>query len=147
MIDFSQRPHYLRWAERVLGVSFAGHPATWLTQLDQRGTILGVVVFSNFNQTGCEVTLVVPEPKLALRSLYYAAMCYLFTQCDYRRVTAIIAVDNDQSISLAQRLGFRNEGRVREWFPTGDAFVFGLLRSEFKWLKDRHAQPLNPAGT
>lgn len=147
MTDFSQRPHYLRWAERVLGVDFTGTPATWLTQLDQRGNILGIVVFSRFTKTGCEVTLVVPEPKLVLRSLYYAGMCYLFTQCDYQRVTAFIAVDNEQSISLAQRLGFRNEGRAREWFPTGDAFIFGLLRSEFKWLKDRHGQPIRTADT
>lgn len=87
----------------------------------------------------------IPNPTLSLRSLYIAAFSYLFVQCELERVTAFIAVDNEQSLSLAQRLGFQVEGKARCWYPGVDAYILGLLRHEFKWLKDCYGQPFSPA--
>jgi RimJ/RimL family protein N-acetyltransferase len=138
MIDFAQHPRYLHWAEEQLGQSFSGIPAAWLTSIDQTGSILGVVIFSRFTTANCEITVASSSPRFLSRRLIQAAAVYAFIQMEKRRVTAFIAVGNDKSLSLAQRLGFRVEGIAKSWFPASDAYILGLTREECKWLKDFH---------
>lgn len=141
MIDFTQRPEYLAWAEARLGQKFDRRSVTWLTSLSQSGNILGVVVFSRFTTGNCEITVVSASPAFLSKGLIRASVVYTFVQMNMRRVTAFIAVSNEKSLSLAQRLGFRIEGTVRSWFPTGDAYILGLLREECVWYKDFHGLP------
>lgn len=142
MIDYSQNVATLQWAERVLGVSFQHTPATWLTSRSTTGTILGVVVFSRFTPGNCEITVASQSPRFITKDFAYAVTAYAFMQLKCRRVTAFIAVGNDRSLKLAQRLGFRHEGTVRDWFPTSDAHVLGLLADDCKFLKDLYGQRL-----
>lgn len=147
MIAFQQDRHYLAWAEERLGQRFEPAAATWLTSLSQTGNILGVVIFSRFTTGGCEVTVVGRERVWLSKGFVLACLAYVFLQLEKQRVTAFIAVDNEKSLSLAQQLGFRIEGRCRNWFPSGDAFILGLLREECKFLKDFHGQPKPAAST
>lgn len=149
MIDFAQRLAYLEWANSRLGTHFDAGTAVTLTSLDQRDKILAVVIFSRFTKSNCEVTLVVGDRAGGTRHLIRACAVYAFVQCALRRVTAFIAVDNEVSLKQAQRLGFGIEGRARDWFPQGDAFILGLLRDDCiaRWLKELHGQPLSAAST
>lgn len=53
-----------------------------------------------------------------------------------RRINALICVDNNASISLAERCGFVKEGKMRAYYPDGkDAFVFGMMREDCKFIK------------
>lgn len=47
-----------------------------------------------------------------------------------RRITAHTSVRNTRACYMLKALGFRQEGILRDWFRDGDAFVFGLLKSE-----------------
>jgi len=47
---------------------------------------------------------------------------------------ARIRADNEKSIKLAARIGFKEEGRLRQGFGDVDALVFGLLRDDFYGL-------------
>lgn len=145
MIDYAQNPQYLAWAEGILGQRFDPRSAVWLTSLSQTGKILGVVIFSRFTTGNCEITVASMGPGFITKSFAYAVAIYAFEQIASRRVTAFIAVDNKKSLSLAQQLGFRIEGTVKEWFPNSDAYILGLLRRDCKWIKDENGQPL-PSG-
>lgn len=147
MIDFTQDLTCLQWAERRLGQKFDPRAATWLTSKSQSGSILGVVIFSRFTTGNCEITVASCTPHFITKRFAYAVALYPFVQLGCRRVTAFIAVDNAKSLSLAQQLGFRIEGTVREWFPDSDAYILGLLREDCKWIKDEHGQPISPSST
>ena len=148
MIVWEQRLEYLQYAERILGVRFYDRNAvTWLTSIDSLGSIMGVVVFSRFTEGNCEVTVASSDPRFLTKSFLLAAVLYPFVQCDCRRVTAIIAVGNEKSLSLAQQLGFQTEGVLRNWFSSSDAYILGLLRESCKWLKESHGQPQRTAST
>lgn len=147
MIDFTQNLHHLQWAEERLGQKFDPRTATWLTSKAQSGTILGVVIFSRFTTGNCEITVASSTPHFITKRFAYAVALYPFVQLGCRRVTAFIAVDNAKSLSLAQQLGFRIEGTVREWFPDSDAYILGLLREDCKWIKDENGQPLSSPST
>ena len=47
-----------------------------------------------------------------------------------RRITAHTSVNNERACRMLGVLGFKCEGTLRDWFNDGDAFVFGLLKSE-----------------
>lgn len=151
MIEYTQDPAYLAWAERALGVSFKGQPVRWLTSKDRNGSILGVVVFSRSNTWGCEVTVAASTPRFLSREMLQACLAYLFVTCQYRRVTAIVNRKNLKSLSLAQRLGFQIEGVARNWFGDDDACILGLLpqdfygtnRKSFSWLKELYGEIQN----
>lgn len=142
MIGWDQLPGDLHYAEGILGVKFDPRAATWLTSRDGLGKILGVVVFSRFTQGNCEITVAASDPRFITKRFALAVASYPFVQLECRRVTAIIAVSNAKSLSLAQQLGFRMEGTLRNWFPSGDAYILGLLREDCKWLKDTDGQPI-----
>lgn len=148
MIDYSQDKAHLSWVEARLGIRFDRETAVWLTSLSQTGTILGVVVFSRFTTGNCEITVVADSPRFISKTFAYAVAGYAFMTLGCRRVTAFIAVDNQKSLDLAQRLGFRVEGTARQWFESGDAFLLGILREDCSnWFKDKHGQPLPAAST
>lgn len=138
MIDWRQNRDYLTWAENRLGQKFDERAATWLTSVSQTGSILGVVIFSRFTTGNCEISIVGDGSRFLTKKLILACVYYVFVQLDKRRVTAFIAVGNEKSLSLAQRLGFRVEGVARNWYPDGDANILGLIREDCKWLKEFH---------
>lgn len=70
---------------------------------------------------------------------------YVWLQCQCRRVTAIIAVGNEKSLNLAQRLGFQEEGLLKNWYASGDAKILGLLREDCTWFKVLNGQPFSAA--
>lgn len=141
VIDATQSPLYIEWAEKVLGVSWAGQTVKCLTQLDQSGTIVGVVVFSRFTPGGCEITVASDgRGRWLNRTLWLRSMSYVFDQCGKRRLTAFIAAGNAPSLSLAAQLGFQIEGFARDWFPDSDAYLLGLLRSDYERLKEHYGR-------
>jgi RimJ/RimL family protein N-acetyltransferase len=136
LVDIEQNPYYLELVRELLGVTFDPASARWLTSLDQNGRVLGIVVFSRFNDQAAEITVVSRSPRFLSRKFFITCLAYAFRQCKLRRVTAFIQVGNSKSLSLAQQLGFREEGIARKWFSTGDAHILGLLPEDCKWLKE-----------
>jgi RimJ/RimL family protein N-acetyltransferase len=65
-----------------------------------------------------------------------AALRFAFTAMDVHRVEADVHPDNEASLRLLERLGFRREGYLRtRWWVGGapsDSVVLGLLRDEFE---------------
>ena len=62
-----------------------------------------------------------------------------FERLDLRRVEATVHTGNRRSVRVLEKLGFRQEGWLRDYrFARGafyDCFVFGLLRDEWRGAK------------
>jgi RimJ/RimL family protein N-acetyltransferase len=137
LVSFEQAPQYFEFAQRVLGRRLEERQSKWLTSLGKDGSILGVVVFSRFTEGGCEITVASDgSARFITKDFARAVAAYPFLQLGCWRVTAIIAIGNVKSLSLAAQLGFREEGHLRNWFRGEDAKILGLLREDCKWLKD-----------
>ena len=60
---------------------------------------------------------------------------YPFEQCGCHRVTCITTRKNKPARKLLEKLGFKNEGVIRQGLaPHGDAFVYGMLKRECRWI-------------
>jgi RimJ/RimL family protein N-acetyltransferase len=82
-----------------------------------------------------------------MREALQAALAYGFEKMDLRRIEADVDPRNLPSIRLLERVGFRNEGCLRErWLVAGetqDAVFYGLLRRE--WSHDDAVYEVVPA--
>ncbi len=67
-----------------------------------------------------------------LKTIFAAA----FETLNCRRINLLVSLNNLRSLSLVSRLGFRKEGVLRAYREDGqDACVFGMLKSECKFLR------------
>jgi hypothetical protein len=92
------------------------------------------MVFNDFTGANMEIT-VASEPAGWTRAAVRMAFAYPFLQAGCRRLTMRTRADHATMLDIAARLGFRQEGALREFYVDGcDAIVFGLLRSECRWI-------------
>ena len=68
-----------------------------------------------------------------------AIVIYGFEQLDLNRIEALIGSQNTASLALVKRLGFTNEGTLREHYykypRIEDSISFSLLKREYELLK------------
>lgn len=117
------------FASRHLGCQF--HDPLIGIVIEDNGEQVGAVIFNGYIP-GQNIDLTAVSTKWDIRIVRnLARYCFLRV----KRVTARTCVTNTAAIKTLQALGFRQEGIMREYFPDGDAVVFGLLRSEQKLIK------------
>jgi hypothetical protein len=97
----------------------------------------GLVFLHNVSETGDAELIVYASPGMVWTTTAVRGLAaWMFVQHDLRRVTARIRGDDDRTKNFARRLGFRHEGIQRRWFADDqDASLWGMLRSECKWLR------------
>jgi RimJ/RimL family protein N-acetyltransferase len=81
----------------------------------------------------------VDNPKSITRFFYWMAFDYAFNHCKVKRVTGIIDATNTHAIRVDEKLGFKCEARLADYFPKGDALVFRLYKDECKFLGEKYA--------
>lgn len=91
----------------------------------------GGAVFSCYDGHNINVNIAADSPLLCTRGNLKAGFRYAFIQLDCKRMTAIIKQENKRCRRLAEGLGFKLEGVIRNGTPDGDLFMYGLLKDEF----------------
>lgn len=136
---YGEDEHCIAWAEATMeGCKFREDAKCIAIERD--GALAAAAVFDTFSRTSCFLHLVSDGSKQFLnRQFIVHVFAYPFIQCGYRRVSAMVAESNEKSLRLVKHFGFVEEGRLRQDTDDGsDLMVFGMLRSECRWL---------PAGT
>ena len=116
-----------------------GRPEKVIANLDKRGNILCVIMYSGFSDANCELTIASSSAKWATRLFISKVLSYPLIHLGLQRVTFVVQSDNEKSLSLCDRLGAKREGILRSWFKEDgkpfDAIAFGLLVNECKWIR------------
>ena len=109
----------------------------------ERGVgIIAVALYQNFRGTDIELIFAAePGSKWAQRDLMNMVLRYPFKQLGCNRITAIIRKDNKRARYLVQRIGFKQEGKVRRADVDGeDMFIYGLLPGENRFERVDYGQ-------
>ena len=108
------------------------------------GELIAGAVFSNHRGHDIELSFAAADPRWARRGNLRAVFHYPFRQLGCARVTVVTGRNNARARRLAAGLGFTLEGIVRRGLDgREDAFVFGMLREECRWLsttEDSHGK-------
>jgi ribosomal protein S18 acetylase RimI-like enzyme len=104
---------------------------------EKDGELLAAVLFRN--HAGADVEAVAAADRLKeffSPQLISAGFSYPFSELGCRRVTVYVASNNAKSRRFVERLGFKQEGTIRQFVDRDiDLLVYGLLREECRWLK------------
>lgn len=128
----------VEYLSRRTGIDFAtfdfAEPRWLCATARENDRVLGVLIGEFTTWFEVHLTIAIDHPKVVTRRLLHA----IFSTCFSRavRVTAMCTPDNEKSIRAIKHLGFRYEGFCRlgiegKW----DALVFGMLRSECRWIR------------
>lgn len=132
-IIYAQDERLLDWCGERLRITFPPESRT-IAAIDQ-AEILCVVAYSRFTPHNCEMSIASSSPRWCTRRFLKAGFHYPFVQCDLQRVSFVTTPDNEKTVSLLQRLGAVREGILRRWFGERDGLLYGMLKSECRWIK------------
>lgn len=132
MILIPDDPRIIAWVEERIGTRFVT-PHTSMGFLHPDGRLASAFVFDNFTGPNINVS-VAATPGGISRGVLRTVCRYVFDQNNCRRMTALVAHDNDASLKLTKRCGMTEEGRLKDYFEASDAVIMRMTREECKWL-------------
>lgn len=96
--------------------------------------LLGGVIYQGYTGASIELHVAGFDPLWINRDLLWAVFAYPFIQLNCKKIIGRVAETNRRALEFDLKLGFKEEGRIREVFPEGDLFILTMRRDECRWL-------------
>ncbi len=107
---------------------------------DRRGTLVGAVVWTDYQHNNVELTMV------GRGAFHKRTLCelfgYAFDELKVKRISFTVHSAKEDVISLCVRIGCRVEGRKRRYYEDGDAIILGMLKEESRFYANKHGRQL-----
>lgn len=132
MIVYDDAEALLAWAARRIGAGRFTDQAKAIG-LKRDGALAAVAVFDLFQPWECELSFAA-ERHWTDRGFIRAVFAYPFRQLRLERLTCLVSARNRPARQLVRAMGFVPEGRKRRLHAEHDILIFGLLRSECRWV-------------
>jgi hypothetical protein len=117
------------------GQSFGDHTTLGVVR---QGRLLGGVVYYGYRGFDIQIAVAFDSKGWALPGTLRALLAYPFDQLGCERITAVTSKRNKAARKILAKVGFRLEGVIRRGLDgMHDGCVYGLLKHECKWLKDK----------
>ena len=119
-------------AKAILGKVFETEfcePCIGFLFQDENSVIHGVAILNNYAKH-CSISLTFAG-RSSVRPFRQISR-YVFDVLRVRRVSAVVRVSNTKSQRILERLGFVQEGVLRDYFDDENGIIYGLLRQDFK---------------
>jgi RimJ/RimL family protein N-acetyltransferase len=134
------------WVRQRLPMIGEWGPATAIG-IARGGELIAGVVYNNFRWLSIEASIASTSPAWCSRRNLAAIFSYPFRQLQCRRLGALTEVTNQPARAFLCRLGFREEGVLRQALPPsaanpeGDAVIYGMTPEECRWLPPWQGNP------
>lgn len=110
--------------------------------VEEHGRLIAGVVYNEYRGNSMHVSIASESPRWASRRTLHALFSYPFNQLGVSRLTAYTGKSMANVREFLERLGFVEEGVMREGFADDDCVIYGMLRRECPWIirKDFHVK-------
>lgn len=134
--DFSQDPEYLDIAGDIIGVApFAESETYTIAVFDDNCEFQAVILFNDWDEKNVNIHVASISPKWATREVLRTAFTYAFLELDVQRITGMVREKNTKARAMNLRLGFKQEGELRQYYDTGESdIIYGMTKDECKWI-------------
>lgn len=122
-----------QWVANELGTTSFGDCVA--IGLIHEGAIIAGVVYYCYRPPSIEMAIASKSPKWCNRKTLRYLFNYPFNQLNCKRITVTVDSDKKDVQAFDERLGFVHEGTLRQAHPSGDAEIYGMLKSECRWIK------------
>lgn len=98
--------------------------------------LIGGVLFHDIRpQRECWLTIYTESPRWAQRHVLKYIFTIVFITIGAKRCSVLVSESNKKSYEMCHRLGFKDEGLLREYRDNGEnCYVMGMLKQECKWI-------------
>jgi RimJ/RimL family protein N-acetyltransferase len=137
---YGEDRHISKWCAAQFGQNEDYFEPCRAIGIVKNGNIIAGVIYNNQKETQgtpymLEMTVASIDKQWATRHNLKALFSFPFIQLRLKRVNTQCDSQNEGLIMFNKRLGFKEEGRHKNAFPTGsDAISFGMLKEDCKWL-------------
>jgi hypothetical protein len=99
------------------------------------GDILYGGAFNEFRGRDVQYHAACDDPAVLTKSRIRLLFRYPFQQLGVERISCLIADSNMRSRKVVEGLGWRQEGRVRQFYAEHeDGVLYGILKTECRWI-------------
>lgn len=139
MIILGQDEEIAQWAQsQIEHISTFGPSAAIGFSLD--GEIKAAAVYHNYRHPNIEMSVVITDSRAATRKAIKASLAYPFLYIGVQRITLLTAKGNRKARSLATRIGFKLEGKLRDALPNNESIIiYGMTMNDYrksKWFME-----------
>ena len=97
--------------------------------------IIGGVIYNEWNGSNINIhTAGLPGSGWLSRWYLWCVFDYPFRQIAAKRVTTAHMKKNVPSSRLAEKLGFKLEHTIKDYYPNDDMVIYGLYKDDCSWL-------------
>ena len=134
---------YLKtWVANKIGIDGFGPSVSIGVQRD--GEIIAAAVYHDLRQGQIEASIASTSLRWASRSVLHALFAYPFNQVGANRLLVQCSEANEKAMKMNRQLGFTEEGRLRQLYAPHDAVLWGMLREECQWIKEKSNGKIKP---
>jgi len=124
------------WIAKQIGGSFCPAHSTTIGLTPDGRQLCAGVLYEQYN--GRSIVAHIAVSGRMTPAFLAAIFDYPFNVCGVEKVISPIPSDNAASIRLCAKMGFRQEGRIRDAAPNGDILLFTLPNNECRFLGHRY---------
>lgn len=102
---------------------------------DENGEPIAACILNCYRQKYGDIEITTVGKGKFTRGFWGVIIAYVWGVLGCRRVTMHTRASNFPVIKLATHFGAKVEGRLRKYYGTEDAIVFGLLKEEARYVQ------------
>jgi len=114
-----------RWVE--------GNPAIGI---EKDGKLVVGVTYDGYTGSSICIHSRCDDATATTREFYRIIFDYPFNQLKVKRLTGLVSSNNHQAKRVDEKLGFKYEATLRDYFPDGDAIVYKMHKEDCRFIKD-----------
>ena len=108
---------------------------TSITHHDADGKLLGGVIYDGYTRNCIFIHQAGFSKMWLTGDMLKLAFDYPFNQLGVAKLAGTIPSSKPELLEFNQRLGFKEECRIKDAYPDGDMLVLTMTREQCRWLK------------
>lgn len=101
----------------------------------ESGELLGGVIFQGYTGASIQIHVAGFHPQWINRDMLWITFHYPFVQLKCKRLVGLVPSSNQKAIAFNTKLGFKEEARVKEIYPSGDLIIMTMTKDDARrWL-------------
>ena len=124
-----------KWVCEKAGGSYSNQQAIGL---ERNGNLIAGATYCDYTVSSVVMAVRI-DNKFGLKEFFWFAFYYAFEQLKVKNVRGIVSINNFKAQRLNEKLGFKSEAILRDYFPEADAIIYVMRRDECRFLKGKYA--------
>lgn len=120
-----------------------GYGCSQAIGLAQNGKLVAGIIYEDWN--GKSVVCHLAIHGRITREWLHVISRYAFDQLGVHKIIAPAYSDNHQSLAMLKKMGFIEEGRIRDAQPSGDILIFTMTKQQCPYLSERYHGKKSPS--